>query len=183
VHGSRADAVRPPLLAPSRGQRPRPELEGETARGHAAPRVGADAVAARVVAADGAAPFTVDLLAQTISGPGGPVINFDIAPADRLRLLAANPGRVYTRQKLLERLESKGHVARDRSGHAHLFRARTDREALVGRRLRAMAEQLCGGLMGPLLTHLVKAEALTPRERQELRELIDELDRRKKPRK
>jgi predicted transcriptional regulator len=88
-----------------------------------------------------------------------------------------------TVQKLLERLEAKGHVARDRSGHAHLFRARTDREALVGRRLRAMAEQLCGGLMGPLLTHLVKAEALTPRERQELRELIDELDRRKKPRK
>ena len=88
-----------------------------------------------------------------------------------------------TVQKLLERLEAKGHVARDRSGHAHLFRARTDRDALVGRRLRAMAEQLCGGLMGPLLTHLVKAEALTPRERQELRELIDELDRRKRPRK
>jgi 3-isopropylmalate/(R)-2-methylmalate dehydratase small subunit len=44
-------------------------------------------VAARVVAADGAAPFTVDLVAQTISGPGGPDINFDIAPADRMRLL------------------------------------------------------------------------------------------------
>jgi predicted transcriptional regulator len=88
-----------------------------------------------------------------------------------------------TVQKLLERLEGKGHVGRDRSGHAHLFRARTGRDALVGRRLRAMAEQLCGGLMGPLLTHLVKAEALSPRERQELRELIDELDRKKKPRK
>ena len=48
---------------------------------------GADAFAARVVAADGAAPFTVDLPAQTIGGPGGPVINFDIAPADRMRLL------------------------------------------------------------------------------------------------
>jgi 3-isopropylmalate dehydratase small subunit len=48
---------------------------------------GADAVAARVVAADGSAPFTVDLVAQTISGPGGPDIGFDIAPADRMRLL------------------------------------------------------------------------------------------------
>jgi len=48
---------------------------------------GADAFAARVVAADGAAPFTVDLAAQTVSGPGGPDVNFDIAPADRLRLL------------------------------------------------------------------------------------------------
>ena len=46
-----------------------------------------EAFAARVVAADGAAPFTVDLLTQTISGPGGPAIAFDIAPADRLRLI------------------------------------------------------------------------------------------------
>ncbi len=100
------------------------------------------------------------------------------------RLYPAGRAAHYaTVQKLLERLEGKGHVDRDRSGHAHVFHARTDREALVGRRLRAMAEQLCGGLMGPLLTHLVKAEALTPRERQELRELIDELDRKKKPRK
>jgi predicted transcriptional regulator len=84
-----------------------------------------------------------------------------------------------TVQKLLERLEDKGHVVRDRSRHAHRFRARTDRDALVGRRLRAMAEKLCGGLMAPLLTHLVRAEALSARERRELRQLIDELDRKK----
>ena len=88
-----------------------------------------------------------------------------------------------TVQKLLERLEAKGHVARDRSGHAHRFRARTDRDALVGHRLRAMAEKLCGGLMAPLLTHLVRAEALSSRERDELRALIDELDRKNKPKK
>ena len=86
-----------------------------------------------------------------------------------------------TVQKLLERLETKRHVARDRSGHAHVFVARTDRDALVGRRLRAMAEQLCGGLMGPLLTHLVRAEELSVRERQELRALIDDLDRKGGP--
>ena len=82
-----------------------------------------------------------------------------------------------TVQKLLERLEDKEHVARDRSTHAHRFRAVTDRDTLVGNRLRAVAEKLCGGLMAPLLTHLVRAETLTPRERQELRALIDELDR------
>jgi 3-isopropylmalate/(R)-2-methylmalate dehydratase small subunit len=47
----------------------------------------ADALAARVVAADGAAPFTVDLVAQHIGGPGGPDIGFEIAAADRTRLL------------------------------------------------------------------------------------------------
>jgi 3-isopropylmalate dehydratase small subunit len=42
---------------------------------------------ARVVAVDGAAPFTIDLLAQRISGPGGDAIGFEIAAADRTRLL------------------------------------------------------------------------------------------------
>jgi BlaI family penicillinase repressor len=88
-----------------------------------------------------------------------------------------------TVQKLLERLEEKKHVVRDRSAHAHRFSACTDRDALVGRRLREMAEKLCGGMMAPLLTHLVRAEALTAKERQELRALIDALEPRNKPKK
>ena len=47
----------------------------------------ADAFIARVVAVDGAAPFTVDLATQRISGPGGPDIAFEIAAAERTRLL------------------------------------------------------------------------------------------------
>jgi 3-isopropylmalate dehydratase small subunit len=47
----------------------------------------ADAFAARVIAVDGAAPFTVDLVGQRISGPGGADVVFDIAAADRTRLL------------------------------------------------------------------------------------------------
>lgn len=46
-----------------------------------------DGFTARVIAADGAAPFTVDLETQRISGPGGDDIAFDIAAADRMRLL------------------------------------------------------------------------------------------------
>jgi 3-isopropylmalate/(R)-2-methylmalate dehydratase small subunit len=41
----------------------------------------------RVLAVNGTAPFTVDLLAQRISGPGGPDIAFELPPADRMRLL------------------------------------------------------------------------------------------------
>ena len=47
----------------------------------------ADAFIARVVEVDGQAPFTVDLVAQRISGPGGGDIVFEIAAADRTRLL------------------------------------------------------------------------------------------------
>jgi 3-isopropylmalate/(R)-2-methylmalate dehydratase small subunit len=47
----------------------------------------ADAFIDRVVAADGGAPFTVDLVALRIHGPGGPDIAFEISAADRTRLL------------------------------------------------------------------------------------------------
>jgi 3-isopropylmalate/(R)-2-methylmalate dehydratase small subunit len=42
---------------------------------------------AAVVADDGASPCTVDLLAQTISGPGPQTFHFDIVPAERDALL------------------------------------------------------------------------------------------------
>ena len=47
----------------------------------------ADQLEAAVVAANGAQPFSVDLVSQEITGPGGLHIAFDISPADRTRLL------------------------------------------------------------------------------------------------
>ena len=82
-----------------------------------------------------------------------------------------------TVQKLLDRLEAKGFVGRDRSESVHVFRAAVDREELIGRRLRAVADTLCGGSLTPLLTHLVRGGDLSSRERDELRALIERLDR------
>ena len=81
-----------------------------------------------------------------------------------------------TAQKLLERLEEKAWVARDRTGPVQLFRATADRDDLIGRRLRSIAEELCEGSMTPLLSHLVHADRLTQRDRQALRDLIERLD-------
>lgn len=50
-----------------------------------------------------------------------------------------------TVQKLLERLEAKKFVRRKRSGACHTFRACVGREELIRRRLRRVAEELCGG--------------------------------------
>jgi len=47
----------------------------------------ADGFIERIVRVNGAAPFTVDLNAQRITGPDGPDIMFDIPAADRTRLL------------------------------------------------------------------------------------------------
>src|SRR5271154_4192623 len=82
-----------------------------------------------------------------------------------------------TVQKLLDRLEGKGCVARDRRSWAHVFRARINRDDLIGRRLEAVAERLCGGSLTPLLTNLVRSKRLTAKERREIRALMDELER------
>ena len=47
----------------------------------------AQAFEQRIIAVNGAAPFTVDLRAQRISGPGGAGIAFELPAADRTRLL------------------------------------------------------------------------------------------------
>jgi BlaI family penicillinase repressor len=97
------------------------------------------------------------------------------------RVYAQEGTSVYaTVQKLLERLESKGCVRRDRRELVHRFEAAINRDALIGRRLRAVADALCGGSLAPLLTQLVEGGELTVRERKELRSLIDRLDRKRK---
>ncbi|HYT88006.1 MAG TPA: BlaI/MecI/CopY family transcriptional regulator [Gemmataceae bacterium] len=86
------------------------------------------------------------------------------------------PAQYATVQKLLERLEAKKCVTRDRGSAVHVFTAALGRDELIGRRLQSVAEKLCGGSWTPLLTHLVQSERLSAEDRQELRNLIDELD-------
>jgi BlaI family penicillinase repressor len=88
-----------------------------------------------------------------------------------------------TVQKLLERLEAKACVQRDRSGQIHSFLATMNRDDLIGRRLQSVAEKLCGGSWTPLLTHLVQNQKLSSKDRQALRDLIEELDQVPRPKK
>ena len=78
-----------------------------------------------------------------------------------------------TVQKLLERLEEKALVSRDRSLFVHTFTAAAERDELIGRRLRALADKLCGGSLVPIVSHLARSQAITEKERLALRELID----------
>jgi predicted transcriptional regulator len=78
-----------------------------------------------------------------------------------------------TIQKQLERLEAKGFVARDRALHVHLFTASVGREELIGRRVRAVVDKLCGGSLVPLLSHLAESRELTDAQRKALRDLVE----------
>ena len=81
-----------------------------------------------------------------------------------------------TVQKLLERLETKDFVVRDRTSNVHVFSAAIGRDELVGRRLQAVAEELCDGSWTPLLTNLVQKTKLSEKDRQMLRQMIDDTD-------
>ena len=79
---------------------------------------------------------------------------------------------------LLQRLEAKGYARSDKGRPAHVFSAAVSREQLLGRQLRDLADRLCDGTASPLLLALVEDGRLTPDDVQELRRLLDRLDRR-----
>ena len=81
---------------------------------------------------------------------------------------------VATVHKLLQRLEVKGHVVRDRSAMAHVFLTAAPKNEFVGGQLEALAEKLSGGSLGPLVMYLVEGRRLTNQERCKLRRLLDE---------
>ncbi|QDV51192.1 BlaI/MecI/CopY family transcriptional regulator [Gimesia fumaroli] len=88
----------------------------------------------------------------------------------------------YTVQKLLERLESRNCVERDRSQRVHIFSATIDRETLIQERLRGLSDSLCGGSVIPMLTGLIQMRRWTTAEQKQLNQLLEEVSGKKSKR-
>jgi predicted transcriptional regulator len=96
---------------------------------------------------------------------------------------SGGPSHYATVQKLLERLEAKDCVRhRANRVRVNVYRASVDRLAVIAHRLQATADRLCEGSLTPLLTQLVTAAGLSREDREELRRLMEELDRESTPR-
>ena len=106
------------------------------------------------------APQTARQLADQVYPPG--------APAD-----TASPSDVATVQKLLQRLEAKRLVSRDRSGRVHGFAPLLGRDAYASARLTQLAARLSDGSVAPLLMHLVNTQQLSANDLAELRRVLD----------
>ena len=96
---------------------------------------------------------------------------------DAAQILAPNRADEYysTVKKLLERLEAKKFVRRELKGIAYVYEPIVDRDELVGRRLREVAQQLCDGSVTPLLTQLAQHGRLNKRQQGMLMDLIADL--------
>ena len=86
---------------------------------------------------------------------------------------AAAKGQHGTVQRLLQRLEGKGFVGRDRRLAVHLFSAAISREAYASSQLESLADRLTGGSLAPLLTHMVEQKRISGAELEKLRQVLD----------
>jgi len=78
-----------------------------------------------------------------------------------------------TVQRLLQRLEEKGYVQRDRSQPVLFFSAVISRQTYACSQLESLAAKLTGGSLAPLITHLVEDKRLSPEEIERLRAILD----------
>ena len=78
-----------------------------------------------------------------------------------------------TVQRLLQRLEEKGFVERDRSISVHFYSAIISRQAYAGQQLESLAERLTSGSIAPLITHLVEQKKISRTEINQLRAILD----------
>ncbi len=79
-----------------------------------------------------------------------------------------------TVQRLLQRLEEKGYVQRDRSLSVHLFSPAISRQTYAGEQLESLADKLTAGSVAPLITHLIEKKRISRDEIDRIRAVLDE---------
>ena len=77
-----------------------------------------------------------------------------------------------TVQRLLQRLEDKGFVQRNRDLPVHLFSAAISREEYASSQLETLADKLTGGSLAPLITHLIDQKKISQAEIKRLRSIL-----------
>jgi predicted transcriptional regulator len=104
------------------------------------------------------------------------------SPGQTVRELAValhgDPSAVQYRtvQVLLDRLEKKRLVTRDRGQVPHRFAPAVDRARFLGEELQQMADKVCDGALAPLLLNLAERTRLSAAEKDELLRLLADDD-------
>ncbi len=77
-----------------------------------------------------------------------------------------------TIQKLLQRLEAKGFVKRDKSHSLHFFSPLISKEAYGAEQLESLADKLTSGSIAPLITHMIEERKISRSEIARLRRIL-----------
>ena len=76
----------------------------------------------------------------------------------------------------LTRMEAKGLVTIDKKASPHRYRPAVDREAWAAGERKGLLEKVYQGSAGKLVAAFVRDGSLTPREREELRRQLDDME-------
>lgn len=88
-----------------------------------------------------------------------------------------------TVQRLLQRLEQKGFIERDKSIAVHFFSELISRDEYAGQQLESLADKLTSGSVAPLITHLVEHKKISRSDIAQIREVLDSYDKGKSSKK
>jgi len=81
-----------------------------------------------------------------------------------------------TVKTLLNRLLRKKAIAAERDGRRYLYRPLLAREDWLNEQSRSFLDRLYGGQVSALVAHFSRSKALSQREIEEIRALIEEID-------
>ena len=79
-----------------------------------------------------------------------------------------------TVRTLLERMEEKGWVRHREVGRAFVYRAARPREESIGRKVREVVDNVCGGSPETLVAALLDYRGLRPGELERIRKMLNE---------
>lgn len=85
-----------------------------------------------------------------------------------------------TIRTLLGRLLRKGAVRAEREGRRYLYAPVLTREQWQAQESRSLLDRVFGGRVGPLLAHFSQHEKLSAKDVAELRNLIEEIERKER---
>lgn len=92
---------------------------------------------------------------------------------------ALRPATGWSRNTVLTyltRMEVKGLVTIDKTQAPHRYRAAVDREACAAQERRGLLDRVYQGSAGKLVAAFLKEEKLTAQEREELKQLLDDME-------
>jgi predicted transcriptional regulator len=73
-------------------------------------------------------------------------------------------------------LEDKGYLQKTLVDRAHVYRPAKPRQQVVGAMVRDFVDRVLDGAPKSLLLHLAKDNTLTPKQRQMVKQLVEEMD-------
>lgn len=76
----------------------------------------------------------------------------------------------------LTRMENKGLVQIDRGGEPHFYAAAVSREECARQERNTLLNKVYGGDVGDLVTAFLKESTITPKERERLRRLLEDME-------